>query len=77
MVKRFNWDTWETFDEHRMDNKDSCEIVGETPPPSSANEEDIKIEIPQIKAAPRIETFIICNSFDNDLFIESGYLNVN
>lgn len=74
---RFNWDTWTNFDDYREDDKGECEIVGVTPPPSSTTISPSSTPKEIIKAPPRIETFLIMSSFDNDFFIESGYLNVN
>jgi len=77
MNNKFNWDRWDNFDDHREDDKGVCEIVGQTPSTSSTTISPIAINDDGIKGPPRIETFILSSSFDNDFFMEVGYLNVN
>lgn len=82
-MKRFNWDSWDTKDEHRRDI--SCDIITGTPSPTGESDNDINGETPSptsdpepvIKAPPRIETFFIHSCFDNEIFIEEGYLYVD
>ncbi len=79
MAKKFNWDEWTNFDDYRVDDDGVCDVIStETTSSSSTSSTGSTgtsgIPEEDLKCPPRIETFLLLNSTETELFMESGYL---
>jgi hypothetical protein len=82
MGNRFNWDQWTNFDDYRVDDEADCNVVSPdttatssaTTTASTASSATSGVPEPELKCPPRIESFILVNSSDTIMYMESGYL---